>query len=79
MLGLSFFDLIAPESIERVVELWRKRAEGCDPWSYELVGLRADGSRFGYGCTSVSLDTTRGKATIAYFVRLDAPRWCGAG
>lgn len=67
MLGLSIFDLIAPESQPEVIELWRKRREGPEPWTYELTGVRADGSTFRYRCTSVSLESTRGKATFAFF------------
>lgn len=71
MLGVSFFDFIAPESRETVIGLWRRRAEGSEPWTYELSGLRKDGSTFEYRCTSVSLETKRGKATVAFFEQID--------
>jgi PAS domain S-box-containing protein len=70
MLGMSIFDLIAPESQAEVIELWRRHREGPEPWTYELAGLRADGSTFPYRCTSVSLESTRGKATFAFFEAL---------
>ena len=71
MLGLSFFDLIAPESHQLVINLWRGRSDLSEAWTYQLTGLRRDGSTFEYRCTSVSLETPRGKATAAFFERLD--------
>lgn len=71
MHGLSLFDLVSPEWHELLMLLWRARAEHSDPWTYELIGIRSDGSTFPYRITSLSFATDRGKVTAAYFELID--------
>lgn len=71
MVGMPFFDLIAPAWHPLVITLWRLRREGCDPLTYDLEGQRPDGSMFPYRCTSISFETEIGKATLAYFTECD--------
>lgn len=77
MVGRSFFDMIAPESIPLVQRLWHTRPDDeQEPWVYELVGVRASGDVFRYRCTSTSLSMEDGrKATFAFMQDLapDAP------
>ena len=70
LIGKTLFDLNAPESQADLMKLWHGRREGSDPWTYELVAIRDDGSRFPYRSTSVSLETSRGKATFAFIEEL---------
>lgn len=72
MKGVPFFTLIAPEWHPLVMALWQSRREGTGPWEYELEGVRTDGSRFAYRCTSVSFEIDAKKATFAYFTELDS-------
>lgn len=72
MCGKSFFENLAPEWHPMVQEIWMLRRWGTEPLSYELEGIRPDGSRFAHRTTSISLETTKGKLSFAYFAPIDA-------
>ncbi len=46
LIGMSVLDLVAPASLDLVRERWRSLANPDDPYDYEAVGVRKDGSLF---------------------------------
>jgi PAS domain S-box-containing protein len=59
--GISFFHMIAPDCHAFVQQLWTGRQAGSeDPWSYEIRGIRPDGTTFPYRCTSIPVPVPNG-------------------
>lgn len=68
LMGMEVLDLVAPESVEVVRERWRSLTSPDDPYEYEAVGVRKDGSSF-MAVVSAKVITYRGQRVRVASIR----------
>lgn len=68
LIGMPVLNLVAPESLEVVREQWRSLTSPDDPYDYEAIGIRKDGSSF-TAVVSAKVITYRGQRVRVASIR----------